>query len=65
MSNLRPLALSLMLALLASLPALAQEESSDPAPAGITMLLLLAGVGAVSLIGFVINTRENNSPDAS
>jgi len=59
MKHALSLALSLALALLAALPTLAQESEGAAAPAGITMLLLLAGLGAVSFIGFVVNTRES------
>ncbi|MCS6835258.1 MAG: hypothetical protein NZ750_04485 [Anaerolineae bacterium] len=64
MRDLRPLTLSLVLALCATLPVLAQEEAA-PAPTGVTVLLLLVGIGAVALIGFVVNARESKNQDGS
>ena len=66
LSRLNPTLLTIAL-LLTTATALAQEEAAaevETAPPGISMLLLLGGLGAVALVGYVMSRREASSEAA-
>jgi hypothetical protein len=53
--------MTLALMLMVTMPALAIEsETAAEAPQGLAWLLLLMGLGGVTLIGFVMFARESN-----
>ncbi|MCA9886215.1 MAG: hypothetical protein KC546_11310 [Anaerolineae bacterium] len=68
LSRLNPTVLTIVLLLMTAATALAQEEATseavETAPPGISMLLLLSGLGAVLLVGYVMSRREASSNES-
>ena len=66
--RLNPTLITIALLLLTTATVLAQEEAAaevETAPPGISMLLLLGGLGAVALVGYVMSRREAASEATS
>ncbi len=66
MQRLYRLALITALLILAITPTLAQEaaEVAPTPPAGLTMGLLLVGIGVLTLIGFIMGSSENTDENS-